>query len=98
MLQMCFYKKKLPVPNIQIRGMYFPKFWPLYCKNNDFKNSAIANHSNDYHSNINYNTRTFSINLIEKCTGFLDRKCTEAYHIIISKPDLIRNTGLYLTT
>ena len=35
---------------------------------------------------------------MDKCNGFLDRKILDAYHIIISKLDLNRNTGLYLTT
>ena len=38
------------------------------------------------------------INITDKSNGFLDRKIPEAYHIIISKPDLNRNTELYLTT
>ena len=44
------------------------------------------------------NNKTFTVNILDKCNGFLDRKILEAYHIINFKPDLNRNTGLFLTT
>ena len=67
-------------------------------KNNDIKNFAIANHYGNCYSTINYKLQIFSINIIDKCNGFSDRKIIEAYRITISKPDLNRNTGLHLTT
>ena len=63
-----------------------------YSAFSDIRNCAIANHYNGCHSTIKYSNKTFSINIIDKCNEFLDRK------IIISEPDLNRNTGLYLTT
>ena len=42
--------------------------------------------------------RNFTVNILGKCNGFLHRKILEVYHIINYKPDLNRNTGLFLTT
>ena len=67
-------------------------------KNNYIQNSTTANHYNDCHTTINYSNKTFSINIINKSNGFLDRKIFEAYLIIFSKFNLNSNTGLYLTT
>ena len=59
----------------------------------DISNSAMPAH---LHANIAASDRTFTINILDKCNDFLDRKILEAYHIINFKPDSNRNTGLYL--
>ena len=64
----------------------------------DISNSAMAAHFKLLHANIAASDRTFTVNILDKCNGFLDRKILEAYHIINFKPDLNRNIGLYLTT
>ena len=55
-------------------------------------------HYTDVHSNIKIQDRTFTVNLLHKCIGFIDRKILEIYYIINYKPTLNKNTGLYLTT
>jgi hypothetical protein len=67
-------------------------------RKNDIKGSAMVEHFNDVHANIGVQDRTFKVNLLEKCNGFLDRKILEAINIFNFKPDINKNTGLFLTT
>ena len=57
----------------------------------------VARYSN-FHLSVKIDDRRFSVNLLHKCIGFLDRKSLEAYFIINYKPTLNKNTGLHLTT
>ena len=63
----------------------------------DVTNSAMAGHFKFLQANIAASDRTFTVNILDKCNGFLDQKILEAYHIINYKPDLNRNT-VFLTT
>ena len=67
-------------------------------KKNNINSSAIAAHYSNFHSDVKIDDRTFSVNLLHKCIGFIDRKILEAYYIINYKPTLNKNAGLYLTT
>jgi hypothetical protein len=67
-------------------------------RKNDCKGSAMVDHFNDVHASIDIQDRTFTVNLLDKCNGFLDRKILEAINIFNFKPDINRNTGLFLTT
>ena len=67
-------------------------------KRNNVNSSAMAAHYTDVHSNIKIEDKTFTVNLLYKCTGFIDRKIMEAYYIINYKPTLNKKTELYLTT
>ena len=51
-------------------------------KKNNVNSSAMAAHYTDVHSNIKIEDRTFTVNLLHKCTRFIDRKILEAYYII----------------
>ena len=64
----------------------------------EISNFAMAAHFKLLYANIAANDRTFTVNILDKCNGFLDQKILEAYHIINFKPDLNKNTGLFLTT
>ena len=64
----------------------------------DISNSAMAAHFKLLHADTAVCNKTFTVNILDKCNGFLDWKILEAYHIINCKPDLNRNTGLFLTT
>ena len=67
-------------------------------KKNNINSSAMAAHYSNFHSGVKIDDRTFSVKLLHKCIGFMDRKILEAYYIINYKPTLNKNTGLYLTT
>ena len=67
-------------------------------KKNNINSSAMAAHYSNFHSDVKIDDKTFSINLLHKCIGFMDRKILEPYCIINYKPTLNKNTGLYLTT
>ena len=67
-------------------------------KKNDINSSAMAAHYSNFHSGVKIDDRTFSVNLLHKCIGFMDRKILEAYYIINYKPTLNKNIGLYLNT
>ena len=58
----------------------------------------MAAHFKLLHADTAVCNTTFTVNILDKCNDFLDRKILEAYHIINCKPDLNRNTGLFLTT
>ena len=64
----------------------------------DISNYAMAAHFKLLHADTAACNKTFTVNILDKYNGFLDRKMLEAYHIINFKPDLNRNTGLFLTT
>ena len=63
----------------------------------NISNSAITAHFKLLHANTAASNKTFTVNILDKCNGFLDRKILEAYHIINLKPDLNKNIGLFLT-
>ena len=54
----------------------------------------MAAHYSNFHSGVKIDDRTFSVNLLHKCIGFMDRKILDAYYIINYKPTLNKNTGL----
>ena len=65
----------------------------------DTNTSAMAAHFKLLQAKTAAIDRTFIVNILDKCrpNSSLDRKILEAYHIINYKPDLNRNTGLFLT-
>jgi hypothetical protein len=65
---------------------------------NDFRNSSMVDHFNNIHIRSSIAERTFTPSILEKCYSFLDRKILESIYIINSKPDINKNTGLFLTT
>ena len=52
-------------------------------KNNNINSSAIAAHYSNFQSGVKIDDRTFSINLLHKCIGFMDREILEAYYNIV---------------
>ena len=58
----------------------------------------MAAHFKLLHADTAACNKTFTVNILYKCNNILDRKILEACHIIDCKPDLNRNTGLFLTT
>ena len=64
-------------------------------KKNNINSSAIAANYSNFHLGVKIDDRTFSVNLLHKCIGFMDRKILEACYIINYKPTLNKNTGLY---
>ena len=58
----------------------------------------MAVHFKFLHTNTAVSDRTYTVNILDKCNGFLDRRILEVYHIINFKPYLNKNTGLFLIT
>ena len=50
------------------------------------------------HTNAATGDKTFTVYIFNNYNGFLDLKIHVAYHIINKKPNLNRNTSLFLTT
>ena len=51
-------------------------------KKNNINSSAMAAHYSNFHSGVKIDDRTFSVNLLHKCIGFMERKILEAFYII----------------
>ena len=48
----------------------------------DISNSTMAAHFKLLHADTAACNKTFTVNILDKCNGFIDRKILEAYHII----------------
>ena len=48
----------------------------------DITNSAMTAHFKLLHANTAASIRTFTVNILDNCNGYLDQKILEAYHII----------------
>ena len=57
----------------------------------------MAVHVKLLHANIATSDSIFTVNILDICNDSLNRKILEAYYIINFKPDLNKNTDLFLT-